>query len=130
MTEYKPADYINYRIEKAESTLKEVEVLIVNKFWNSAINRMYYACFYAVSALLFKNGINTSSHSGVRQQFGLHFVQKGLFDKELAKHFTRLFEKRYQGDYNDFFDHDEETVLIYYPISKEFISMIKKIINS
>lgn len=130
MTEYKPEDYINYRIDKAQLTMKEVDVLIENKFWNSAINRMYYACFYAVTALLIKNGIHTSSHSGTRQQFGLNFVKTSLFDKELAKHYSRLFEKRHKGDYNDFFDHDEETVIKLFPISKLFIQEIIQLIES
>jgi uncharacterized protein (UPF0332 family) len=51
MTEYKPEDYSNYRIQRANETIKEVETHIKNKFWNTAINRMYYACFYAVGAL-------------------------------------------------------------------------------
>ena len=59
MTDYKPKDYSNYRIQKARETIAEVEVQIKNEFWNTAINRMYYACFYAVSALLVKNEIET-----------------------------------------------------------------------
>ena len=130
MTEYKPEDYAKYRIEKAQSTIKEVEVLIENKFWNSAINRMYYACFYAVTALLIKHKIHTSSHSGVRQKFGLHFVQTGKIEKNLAKHYTRIFEKRHKGDYNDFFDHDEETVMQLFPISKTFIQRLQELIKN
>ncbi len=49
MTEYKPEDYSKYRLQKARETILEVEVQIQNKFWNTAINRMYYACFYAVA---------------------------------------------------------------------------------
>lgn len=46
MTEYKSDDYVNYRLQRAKETLKEVELSIENKFWNAAINRMYYAwCF-------------------------------------------------------------------------------------
>jgi len=129
MTENKHEDYANYRIEKAKLTIKEVEILIENKLWNFFINRMYYACFYAVTALLIKHGIHTSSHSGVRQKFGLHFVQSGKIEKELAKHYTRLFEKRHKGDYNDFFDHDEETVLQLFPVSKLFIQRLQELIN-
>ncbi len=70
MTTYRPEDYINYRIQRAKETILEVDVLIENEFWNSAINRMYYACFYAVGALLVKHGIETTSHSGTRQKFG------------------------------------------------------------
>jgi len=129
MTDYKPKDYSNYRIQKARETIAEVEVQIKNEFWNTAINRMYYACFYAVSALLVKNEIETSSHTGVRQQFGQLFVKTGKFDKKLAKHYTDLFEKRHKGDYNDFFDFDEATVTRLLPVSKDFIDSIEKLIQ-
>jgi uncharacterized protein (UPF0332 family) len=110
MTSYKPEDYSSYRIQRAIETIQEVEAHIEKKFWNTAINRMYYACYYAVGALLVKHGIETSSHKGTRQKFGELFVKTGKMDKNLAKHFTDLSEKRHKGDYNDFFDYDEETV--------------------
>lgn len=125
MTEYKPEDYIKYRIERARETIDEVGTHIENKFWNTAINRMYYACFYAIGALLSQNKIEVSSHQGVRQKFGENFVKTGKFDKRLAKHFTELFDKRNKGDYNDFLDYDEETTLRLYPLSKEFIKQIE-----
>lgn len=46
--------------------------MIENEFWNASINRIYYACFYAVSGLLLKYDINTSTYKGIRQMFGLH----------------------------------------------------------
>ena len=128
MTEYKPEDYIKYRIERAKETIREVQTHIDNKFWNTAINRMYYACFYAVGALLAKNKIEVSSHSGVRQKFGEYFVKTGKIDRNIAKHFTELSEKRHKGDYNDFYDYDEKTVLRLYPYSKELIEQIEKIL--
>lgn len=89
---------------------------------------MYYACFYAVGALLVKHNIEVSSHHGIRQKFGQYFVKTGKVDRNLAKHFTELSEKRLKGDYNDFFDYDEETVLRLYPLTKEFIDQIEKIL--
>ncbi len=125
MTEYIPDDFIEYRMKRARETITEVETHIAHQFWNTAINRMYYACFYAIGALLAKHKIEVGSHPGVRQKFGEHFVKTGLFDKRLAKHFTELFDKRNKGDYNDFFDYDEETVLSLYPLSKELIEQIE-----
>jgi uncharacterized protein (UPF0332 family) len=61
MTDFKPDDYIKYRLQRANETMSEIKILIENKLWNTAINRMYYACFYAVGALLVKNGVETSS---------------------------------------------------------------------
>jgi len=109
MIEKSSEEYIQYRITRAHETLNEINLLIENRMWNTAISRMYYACLYAIGALLVKNGISTSSHAGLRQQFGQVFVKTGKIDKELAKHFSELFEKRQKGDYNDFFDFDEET---------------------
>ena len=124
MNNYQPIDYARYRYQKAIETLGEVETHIQNAFWNTAINRMYYSCFYAVGALLALQGIETSSHSGVRQQFGQLFVKTGKIDTKLAKHYTNLFEKRHKGDYNDFFDYDEKAVLELLPLSKQFIEVV------
>ncbi|MCW3787375.1 HEPN domain-containing protein [Plebeiibacterium sediminum] len=127
--DYRPEDYSKYRLQRAHDTIKEVEVLIENRFWNSAINRMYYACFYAVGALLVLNGIETASHSGMRQKLGQLFVKTGEIDRDLGKHYSELFEKRHKGDYNDFFDYDEDTVLRLLPKSKELINAISKLID-
>ncbi len=126
MTEFKPDDYIKYRLQRAHETISETKILIENKFWNTAVNRMYYACYYAVGALLVKNGVETSSHSGSRQKFGQLFVHTGLISKEMGKHYSELFEKRQKGDYNDFFDIDEETVLKLYQPSIDFIKAIEE----
>lgn len=37
--------YISYRLEKADETLEVAGLLVENQKWNSAINRLYYACF-------------------------------------------------------------------------------------
>lgn len=120
--------YVKYRLNRAKETIAEVQMLIQNKYWNTAVNRLYYACFYAVGALLVKNGIETSSHSGCRLKFGQLFVQTGRISKELARHYTELFEKGQKGDYNDFFDFDEEVVLKLYEPSKLFIEKIEQLI--
>lgn len=130
MNDYQLEDYVQYRLNKAKETIGEIEILIKNEYWNTAVNRMYFACYYAVGSLLVKNGINTSSHSGVRLKFGQHFVKSGLFNKELAKYYTELFEKRQKADYDDFFDFDQETVLRLYESSKLFIDKIEEIINT
>ncbi len=130
MNNYTTNDFIKYRIDRAKETINEVQTHIENKFWNTAINRMYYACFYAVSALLMKDNIDVSSHSGVRQKFGEYFVRTGKIDRNLAKHFTELSEKRHKGDYNDFYDYDEETVIRLYPVSQQFIDAIEQILKN
>ena len=123
-------DYINYRLTRAFETFDEALILAENKKWNATINRLYYASFYAVSALLLKSGLDSSSHDGVRTQFGLHFVKTGLIDKEKGRLFTKLFDFRQKGDNGDMFDFDEEIVQPLINQTKNFIDDIVSLANS
>ncbi len=122
-------EIVQYRIEHAVQTLTEVEVLMQNRFYNTAANRMYYACYYAVSALLIANGIVTKSHDGVKHMFGLHFIRTGVFPSYFGKYYGRLFDERQTGDYEDFFDHDETSANDLYPKAKEIVTAIAEKIN-
>jgi uncharacterized protein len=44
-------EYVKYKIESAYKTVDAAKILAENGFWNSAVNRLYYAVFYAVNAL-------------------------------------------------------------------------------
>ena len=81
MTDEERKSLVSIRLQNAKETLDEVPVHIENGFWNTATNRMYYACYYAVAALLLKNGISVKTHSGVRQALGKEFVVTGLVSK-------------------------------------------------
>lgn len=121
-------DLIQYRIKRAIDTLKEAESMIENKFWNASINRIYYACFYAVGALLLTKQIDSSTHKGLRQMFGLHFVRTGIISKEFGKFFSDLYDKRQTGDYDDFISYDKETAYNLFTTAKEFIKEIKSLV--
>lgn len=120
---------IQYRLERADETLKEVEILSNEAHYNAAANRLYYACFYAVTALLVANGHSTQSHAGAKTLLGLHFVSKGLLSNEYGKTFSRLFEIRHSGDYDDFVYCDKEMIDEYLPKAKEFVNAIKALLN-
>lgn len=52
-------DYIQYRITKSKESLRDAKILAKNGSWNAYINRLYYACYYIVSAFVLQNEINT-----------------------------------------------------------------------
>jgi len=107
----------------------EVKSTMELGYWRLAANRLYYACYYAAVALLIKNGITAHTHSGVINQFGLHFVSKGLIDNEEGKFFKQLFNLRQSGDYDDWFYIDEEDILPLVELAENFITEIEKLIN-
>lgn len=99
MTDKDRKEYVIYRIESARNTLDAAKVLAENGFWNSVVNRLYYATFNAVNSLLVKNEIYTKSHSGVKGQFSLLFIKSGKLDKKYGRLFAELYDWRQRGDY-------------------------------
>ena len=117
-------DYIGYRINNAKETLEAARLLADNQHWNSAINRLYYSCFYAISALIYKYDINATSHAGLKHQFTLHSIKPGLIDKELGRVFVELFDWRQKGDYGDFYDFDKEkTMPLFKPVETLIVAI-------
>ena len=53
-------ELIKYRLHRANETLEEAKISIENKRYLLAANRIYYASFYAVSALAIKHEFKTS----------------------------------------------------------------------
>lgn len=119
-------DIVNYRIENAVKTLNEIENLISFQYYNTAANRMYYACYYAACALLIANKVTTKSHDGVLQMFSLHFIKTKLLPIRLGKIYATLFKQRTSGDYDDMFDNTLESVTELYPQAREFITTVKE----
>lgn len=122
-------ELVKYRIERADETLREAELLASEGFFNAAVNRLYYACFYATLALFVHDGLSTSSHAGVKTMLGLHYISKGLLEKEHGRTFSRLFEIRHSGDYDDFVYCDREMTDEYTPKAKAFISQIRELLK-
>lgn len=120
--------YVNYRMEKATETLVAAQILIDNRQWNSAINRLYYACFYAVTAVLVLNGIETRSHSGAKTQFFLHFIKNKKVRADSGRLYSDLFDWRQKGDYGDFFDFSEPDVNHLIDPCRELIDQISGLI--
>ena len=123
------SDLVNYRIQRSCETMREARLLAKEGFYNAAFNRLYYACFYAALALLVRNGIPTSTHAGVKMMLGLHFVSKGILEREYGKMFSRLFEIRHSGDYDDFVYCDKEMTDEYTPLAEAFIQRIKDLLE-
>lgn len=126
LTDNERTDIVRYRIDNAQKTMAEVETHIQNQFYNTAANRMYYACYYAASALLIAHKVKTKSHDGVKQMFSLHFIKTGILPMHLSGTYSILFKQRLSGDYDDMFDNTLESVSELYPKAQEFIAAVKE----
>ncbi len=129
MTELEIKELVSYRLGNAKDTLREVGLHIENELWNTAVNRLYYACFYAVSALLAKQGIFTKTHSGTIKMFSLHFVKPGIVNEDLGIFYSKIFDMRQNADYEDFLDYEKNEVIAILKPAEELIGHIADIIG-
>lgn len=120
---------IEYRIQKAYESLKEAQVVADLGFWNLAGNRLYYASFHMASALLLDKGLMAKSHGGIIHLVGSQFVAKGLLEKEYGRLFSRLYELRQSGDYDDLYDVSETDVLPFIAQTADFLKRMEALIT-
>jgi len=81
--------------------------------------------YYAVTALLLKQGYQSTTHNGVKTQFSEHFIKPGQFSLETGKTYAQLFTWRQKGDYADLFDFTKEKVQPYFEPVERFILIVE-----
>lgn len=128
MTEWS-RDIVLYRMTRATETMEDARVLANAGRWNACVNRLYYACFYVVSALLVRHGLSSSKHTGVRSLFNQQYVKTGKIPKDLARIYNDLFERRQEGDYIDFVTFQESQVLPWISKAEQLIGHITILIE-
>ncbi len=99
------------RLQRAHDTLKEADLLIAARHWRGALNRVYYAAFYAARALLATRDLDAGRHSGVIALFQQHFVKTGVVPANVARALPYAFESRQTSDYADVAEPGEEEVI-------------------
>ncbi len=113
------------KVQKAKDTYEQAAGIAQLGYWNAAVNRLYYACYYIVSALLLINKHNAQTHSGVIRLFGLHFISKNTISKDLGRFYSKLYEMRQTGDYDDVYNFLEEDVKPLIEPTKQFNEYIE-----
>ena len=119
-------DLINYRLLRAKDTFDDAQILAEKNKWNSTINRLYYAAYYAIMALLLNSDLKPTTHNGVKSNFPEYFIKTDKIPKEFGKIYSQLFTWRQKGDYNDLFDFDKDKVIPYFDPVKRLIGIIEK----
>lgn len=120
---------VAYRLEKANGTLVEAKDCATMQHWTLAANRLYYAAYYACSALLISNGHQAKTHEGTLGMIGQNFIKTGILPKEDGAFLARLQNMRHTGDYDDFLEWTQDDVEPCIPKVEDFIGRVKGIIN-
>jgi uncharacterized protein (UPF0332 family) len=118
---------IEYRLTQARDSIREADVLDQSGMSRrSVMNRLYYAMFYAVLALLQEKEMGTSKHSGAIALFDREFVKTGTFPKEMSKALHRAFELRQKGDYMEETEVSTDDVAEIRPVAEQFVESAER----
>ena len=91
---------VGLEIEKSRRTFAEIDILRQVGLWDNIANRLYYAAFHAVSALLINDGHTVGTHQGAVVMLHQQYVKTGLLSKEDGAFYSQLQTMREKADYN------------------------------
>lgn len=95
-------------IEKSDKNMEQAIRTAEMGYWDLVANRLYYAVFHAVNAMLLIDGIKTGTHKGTSLQFGKSYVLEGKFSRQDGILYSQLQTMREKADYQNVFNLDAE----------------------
>ena len=120
---------IRFRRDRAKETLGDAGMLLRDGSPASALNRIYYAMFCEVLALLHTQDLASAKHSGVRALFNERFVKTGVVPVEQGRLFARMYDFRQKSDYGDFVQIEPQKVAEWYEHAAAFIDGLDQTIE-
>ena len=103
MSDNRRESLCNYRMAAARETLQVAQECFEGNHYKDAINRSYYAAFYAVKAVLALEERDFKRHKDVMAYFNKEYVAKEIFPRELGRKLGTLKQLREKSDYDDFY---------------------------
>lgn len=87
-TQQRIQEYLAY----SHRAIRTGHLALNDEDFSAAVNRAYYAMFYAANALLATKGLERSKHSGVIAAFRQHFVKTGIVSMSSSRYFGEALE--------------------------------------
>jgi uncharacterized protein (UPF0332 family) len=117
---------VRARLEQADDALNAARILLEQHSGRAAVNRAYYAMFYAVLALLALRKQETSRHTGAISLFDREFVKPGVFSKGLSQWLHHAFRQRLAADYAPVWTVSNEEARQTFDEARAFVARVRE----
>ncbi len=117
---------VSLELDKANKTIEQIPELRKLGYWDNIANRLYYAVFHAVNALLINDGHPVNTHRGAISLFGNYYIRTGIFSSEDGRLYSDLQVMRNNSDYNCSFSATQQEIE---PMIEPARKLITKIAN-
>ena len=117
-------------LKKAHETFEEINILTAANRWSGAANRLYYAVFHAISALLIHDGHAVNTHNGSHAVFNLHYIKPGILPIEYGRLYNQLQTMREESDYNCVYEVEPEELKERIEPARQLIEKIGELVKA
>lgn len=122
-------ELIKLWLDKADDALDSAKLELDQNHISFAVNRLYYACFYAVTSLLLQDEKQFTRHSAVKSEFIKTYIKSGKIDVKWNRFYQKLFDDRQEGDYIPTASFDKEEISNRLQQAYEFVDIVRKLID-
>lgn len=117
-------------MERAREALESARYNVSSDHVEAAVNRAYYAAYYAARAALLRKGESPRSHKGVKARFALHFVKTGLMNSDIARILGDAEQERLKADYDVFSIFDTNAAFDLIRDVERFVEAVQGLLDS
>ena len=129
MLDERRVDLCNYRMKNSEDSLTVAEDCMEKGLYRDAINRSYYAAFYAIKALLALEEVDFKRHKDVVAYFNRTYAATEKVPREIGRKLAHLQQKREKSDYDDFYIASSTDAKEQYVAAELIITEVKKYLD-
>jgi uncharacterized protein len=134
MTEKSPIDkghkatLISYWMEKARESMETARSEYNSGRYTPAVRNLYYSCFYALTAVLLKEGHSFKKHTAVKASLHKDLIRAGIVEPDWGKFYNKIFDSRHEGDYQPLRTFDAEEVEVSIDQGAGFIALMETLL--
>ena len=122
------SDRINVSAKTVEEAVTKAMLELGD--YKASANRLYYAIFSAMRAVLALDGFDSKKHSGIIARFRQSYIKTGILDTEMSKIIDDLEVIREDSDYDDFYIILKEDVEIQAKRAEYFVSEVESYLQN
>ncbi|MHB8647806.1 MAG: HEPN domain-containing protein [Thermomicrobiales bacterium] len=126
----KKGTIIRFRIGRANQCLGDAEAFAQAGSWNGTVNRLYFACFYSVAALVARDSTSTTEHGDIKRSVNQYDMRSGRMSDDLRVFYDELSALRLDADYEDFVVFDEEKVRPLIDEARQFVARVGELLSA
>ena len=120
-------ELIDMAKRKSHEAIEAAELNFSSGHYETCQNRLYYAIFYIVSALAYKDNFITSKHSQLMGWFNKKYIyEEKVFDIKLFAIYKEAYTNRQKSDYDFAYIPDKDDIFALIEDVKLFVKEIQK----